>query len=161
EEHAATGRAARRHGVNLDLDMVTAPTPAHRDPGIPVPDGDAAGERWRVLVVEDDDGDALFVRELLSMAMPDAEVERVETLAEARRRVQGAACVVLDVGLPDADGTAGVEQLTTDAPETAVVVLTGAASERLGIAAVTAGAQDYLVKGRVDEHLLARSIRYA
>src|SRR5690606_25779353 len=120
-----------------------------------------AGERWRVLVVEDDDGDALFVRELLSMAMPDAEVERVETLAEARRRVQGAACVVLDVGLPDADGTAGVEQLTTDAPETAVVVLTGAASERLGIAAVTAGAQDYLVKGRVDEHLLARSIRYA
>ncbi|MFP3900750.1 MAG: PP2C family protein-serine/threonine phosphatase [Acidimicrobiia bacterium] len=141
--------------------MVTTPTPAHRDADDPMPVGDVASERWRVLVVEDDDGDALLVRELLSMAMPDAEVERAETLAEARRLVRGAACVVLDVGLPDADGTAGVERLTADAPETAVVVLTGAASERLGIAAVAAGAQDYLVKGRVDEHLLARSIRYA
>ena len=65
------------------------------------------------------------------------------------------------MGLPDAEGIPGVERLVAEARDTAVVVLTGAASERLGVRAVAAGAQDYLVKGRVDDQLLARSIRYA
>lgn len=144
------------------VDVLPTPEPIPRDPSaVARLLDDVPTERWRVLVVEDDDGDALLVRELLSVALPNVEVERVETLADARRLVADADCVLLDVGLPDAEGTAGVEQLTSDAPETAVVVLTGAASERLGIAAVAAGAQDYLVKGRVDDQLLARSIRYA
>jgi serine phosphatase RsbU (regulator of sigma subunit) len=146
----------------LTLDMLSTPEPTSQDPlarmGL---DDDPPTARWRVLVVEDDDGDALLVRELLLVALPDVEVERAGTLAAARRLVRDADCVILDVGLPDAEGTTGVEQLTADAPETAVVVLTGAASERLGMAAVAAGAQDYLVKGRVDDQLLARSIRYA
>jgi serine phosphatase RsbU (regulator of sigma subunit) len=116
---------------------------------------------WRLLLVEDDDGDALIVRELLADGLPRARVERVTTLAQAREAVRGVDCVLLDVGLPDAEGTAGVAQLVADAPDTAVVVLTGAASEVLGVRAVAAGAQDYLVKGRVDDQLLARSVRYA
>ena len=116
---------------------------------------------WRLLLVEDDDGDALIVRELLADGLPRARVERVTTLARAREAVRGVDCVLLDVGLPDAEGTAGVAQLVADAPDTAVVVLTGAASELLGVRAVAAGAQDYLVKGRVDDQLLARSVRYA
>lgn len=120
---------------------------------------DATG--WRLLLVEDDDADALIVRELLADGLPGATVERVATLADARRRVHDADCVLLDVGLPDAEGTTGVTQLVADAPETAVVVLTGAASERLGMRAVASGAQDYLTKGRVDDQLLARSVRYA
>jgi serine phosphatase RsbU (regulator of sigma subunit) len=117
--------------------------------------------RWQLLVVEDDDGDALLVRELLADGLPGARVERVTRLADARRAVRFVDCVLLDMGLPDAEGIAGVEQLVADAPDTAVVVLTGAASERLGVEAVAAGAQDYLVKGRVDDQLLARSVRYA
>jgi serine phosphatase RsbU (regulator of sigma subunit) len=116
---------------------------------------------WQILLVEDDDGDALLVRELLSIGLPDADVARVTRLSEARRAVHAADCVLLDMGLPDAEGVAGVEQLVAEAPDTAVVVLTGAASERLGVGAVAAGAQDYLVKGRVDDQLLARSVRYA
>jgi serine phosphatase RsbU (regulator of sigma subunit) len=116
---------------------------------------------WRLLLVEDDDGDALIVRELLADGLPGAHVERASTLADARRAVRHVDCVLLDVGLPDADGTVGVAQLVADAPDTAVVVLTGAASERLGVSSVAAGAQDYLVKGRVDDQLLARSVRYA
>jgi serine phosphatase RsbU (regulator of sigma subunit) len=114
-----------------------------------------------ILLVEDDDGDALLVRELLDDGLPGALVERVASLAEALERAHVADCVLLDVGLPDANGTLGVEQLTARAPDTAVVVLTGADSERLGVASVMAGAQDYLVKGRVDDQLLARSVRYA
>ena len=117
--------------------------------------------RWHLLVVEDDDGDALLVRELLADGLPGARVERVTRLADARRAVRYVDCVLLDMGLPDAEGIAGVEQLVAEAPDTAVVVLTGAASERLGVEAVAAGAQDYLVKGRVDDQLLARSVRYA
>jgi serine phosphatase RsbU (regulator of sigma subunit) len=114
-----------------------------------------------ILLVEDDDGDALLVRELLDDGLPGALVERVASLAEALERAHVADCVLLDVGLPDANGTLGVEELTARAPDTAVVVLTGADSERLGVASVMAGAQDYLVKGRVDDQLLARSVRYA
>jgi serine phosphatase RsbU (regulator of sigma subunit) len=98
---------------------------------------------------------------MLSDGLPSARIERVSRLAEARRAVRYVDCVLLDMGLPDAEGTSGVEQLVADAPDTAVVVLTGAASERLGMGAVAAGAQDYLVKGRVDDQLLARSVRYA
>jgi len=123
-------------------------------------DQDAA-VRWQLLVVEDDDGDALLVREMLADGLPGARVERVTNLAGARRAVRFVDCVLLDMGLPDAEGIAGVEQLVAEAPDTAVVVLTGAASERLGVGAVAAGAQDYLVKGRVDDQLLARSVRYA
>jgi serine phosphatase RsbU (regulator of sigma subunit) len=128
--------------------------------GSPASGTDPAVE-LRVLLVEDDDGDALVVRELLADGLPGATIERATTLAEARLAARSVDCVLLDLGLPDAAGTAGVVQLVEDAPDTAVVVLTGAASEPLGIGAVAAGAQDYLVKGRVDDQLLARSVRYA
>jgi serine phosphatase RsbU (regulator of sigma subunit) len=116
---------------------------------------------WRLLLVEDDDGDALLVREMLADSLPGALVERVATLADAVRRAPDAECVLLDVGLPDAEGARAVEMVTAAAPQAAVVVLTGADSERLGVASVMAGAQDYLVKGRVDDQLLVRSVRYA
>ena len=116
---------------------------------------------WHILLVEDDDADAVLVRELLADGLPGARVERVTNLAAARRAVHATDCVLLDMGLPDAEGIPGVERLVAEARDTAVVVLTGAASELLGVRAVAAGAQDYLVKGRVDDQLLARSIRYA
>jgi serine phosphatase RsbU (regulator of sigma subunit) len=116
---------------------------------------------WRILLVEDDDADALLVREMLGDGLPGARVHRVTNLADARLEVHEADCVLLDMGLPDAEGIAGVERLVAEARDTAVVVLTGAASEFHGVPAVAAGAQDYLVKGRVDDQLLARSIRYA
>lgn len=127
----------------------------------PVEPGPTATSGWRLLLVEDDDGDAILVRELLADGLPGVLVERVSTLADAVRLAPGVECVLLDVGLPDAEGTKGVEMVTRAAPHAAVVVLTGADSERLGVASVMAGAQDYLVKGRVDDQVLVRSVRYA
>jgi serine phosphatase RsbU (regulator of sigma subunit) len=69
--------------------------------------------------------------------------------------------VLLDLGLPDAIGLAGVRRLRERSPAIAVVVLTGRDDEQLGIEALGAGAQDYLVKGRVEPEVLARAIRYA
>jgi serine phosphatase RsbU (regulator of sigma subunit) len=77
------------------------------------------------------------------------------------RLPDGVACALLDLGLPDAIGLPGVRKLRERAPGIAVVVLTGRDDEQLGIEALGAGAQDYLVKGRVEPEVLARAIRYA
>jgi serine phosphatase RsbU (regulator of sigma subunit) len=118
-------------------------------------------ERMTVLLIEDDDGDALLVEELLLDAGEPFILRRARSLAEARRSLGEAACVLLDLGLPDSRGLQGVRFLRETAPELAVVVLTGLADEHMGEEAVGAGAQDYLVKGQVDGFLLQRVVRYA
>jgi serine phosphatase RsbU (regulator of sigma subunit) len=115
-----------------------------------------------VLLVEDDDGDALLVSELLRDGLPEARIRRARELAEATAMVDDdTSCILLDLGLPDARGTIGVVRLQERRPGIAIVVLTGGDDEVQGMQAVAAGAQDYLVKGRVDDRVLARSILYA
>lgn len=144
-----------------------------------------------VLLVEDDDADALLVTELLDDAGVGVELRRAHTVAEAvdalartrpgpaspqLSREAGALadgpapsspvdCVLLDLGLPDAVGLTAVERLRAAAEQVhdvpALVVLTGHAGTDQGLAAVAAGADDYLVKGETDADLLGRSLRYA
>ena len=121
----------------------------------------ASHDQVKVLLVEDDDGDALLVGELLLEVGAAVVVRRVRSLTQAKALVSGAACVLLDLGLPDSQGLNGLRQLLQLEPEAAVVMLTGQASEHLGEQAVRAGAQDYLVKGDVAGHQLNRVIRYA
>jgi serine phosphatase RsbU (regulator of sigma subunit) len=116
----------------------------------------------RVLLVEDDDGDAFLFEELLRDADLDVSVSRERTVTRAAALLPAdVACVVLDLGLPDADGLAALHRLREAAPDVPMLVLTGHSDTARGLEAVAAGAQDYLVKGRVDGELLARSIRYA
>jgi serine phosphatase RsbU (regulator of sigma subunit) len=114
-----------------------------------------------VLLVEDDDGDAVIVEELLVDAGVPFQLRRARSLADAEPRLSNVACVLLDLELPDARGLQGVRWLQESRPDLAVVVLTGIADEHLGELAVGAGAQDYLVKGQVDGFLLQRVVRYA
>ena len=121
----------------------------------------ARDDQVQVLLVEDDDGDAVLVGELLREVGAAVVVRRARSLVQAKNLVSGAACVLLDLGLPDSQGLNGLRQLLQLEPEAAIVVLTGEASEHLGEQAVRAGAQDYLVKGDVAGHMLNRVIRYA
>ena len=121
----------------------------------------AVPDQIQVLLIEDDDGDALLVEELLLEAMVPVTAHRARSLAAALPLPAAVSCVLLDLGLPDARGLHGVHWLHEQLPDVAVVVLTGLADEHLGAAAVGAGAQDYLVKGQVDGLLLYRVIRYA
>lgn len=114
-----------------------------------------------VLLVEDDDGDALLVEEFLADSAAPITLDRVATMADAVGAPVTADCVLLDLNLPDAVGIAGVTRVRRHAPGTAVVVLTGHNDEETGIAAVAAGAQDYLVKDQVDGLLLIKALRYA
>jgi serine phosphatase RsbU (regulator of sigma subunit) len=138
-----------------------APPPAYPHGGLGRHPNLPQGERLRVLLVEDDEGDAFLVGELL--AETDAAIDLVvaTSLNQARARLAGVDCVLLDLGLPDAQGLDGLRQVLTAASGAAVCVLTGRQDEHLGIAAVAEGAQDYLVKGQVDGVLLARALRYA
>jgi serine phosphatase RsbU (regulator of sigma subunit) len=115
----------------------------------------------QVLLIEDDDGDALLVEEFLVDAAAAVTLRRARSLAEARPLLAEVTCVLLDLGLPDTHELQGVRWLHEHAPQVAVVVLTGMADEHLGAEAVRAGAKDYLVKGQVDGSLLNRVIRYA
>jgi serine phosphatase RsbU (regulator of sigma subunit)/CheY-like chemotaxis protein len=119
----------------------------------------------RLLLVEDDDADAFLVCELIELGQPGLEVTRVCTLEEACAHLAnprvGFDVVVLDLGLPDAEGLDIVPRIVATAPAAAVVVLTGLCDEDRGVAAVAAGAQDYLTKGQVDERSLRRAVTYA
>jgi serine phosphatase RsbU (regulator of sigma subunit) len=116
-----------------------------------------------VLLIEDDEGDALLVHEcLVEAGVPREDVQWVRTLATGLESVAETvpACVLLDLGLPDADGLGALHRLVADAAGTPVIVLTGR-HDRTGIDAVAAGAQDYLIKDDISPELLHRSIRYA
>jgi serine phosphatase RsbU (regulator of sigma subunit) len=118
----------------------------------------------RVLLVEDDPADAFLVTELLSEVTASVQVTVAASLPEvvAGGLLDERDCVLLDLNLPGTTGGLdGLRRLLALSPAAAVCVLTGTDDEHLGIEAVAAGAQDYLVKGRVDGTLLHRAIRYA
>jgi serine phosphatase RsbU (regulator of sigma subunit) len=122
----------------------------------------ASARPLSVLLIEDDDDDALIVADLLADERIDVALHRGRTLGDGLERLPGQIeCVLLDLRLPDAVGLEGVRRVRAVAPWIAVIVLTGLDDEEAGEAAVEAGAQDYLVKGKVDSGLLARAIRYA
>ncbi|MGW1813858.1 PP2C family protein-serine/threonine phosphatase [Streptomyces sp. NPDC002125] len=117
-----------------------------------------------LLLVEDDSGDALLVEEMLTDSELDAPLTWCKTMAEARRFLLGCrtpVCVLLDLHLPDVNGLEAVGQLVESAPDAAVIVLTGLDESETGLSAVAQGAQDYLVKGRIDPEVLGRAVRYA
>ncbi len=122
----------------------------------------AARETIELLLVEDDEGDAVLVEDQLAEELPHVHLARSRTLAEALGGLSAPLdCVLLDLRLPDAVGLDAVQKVRGAAPAVPLIVLTGLDNEAAGVAAVEAGAQDYLVKGTVVEGGLARSIRYA
>jgi PAS domain S-box-containing protein len=118
----------------------------------------------KVLLVEDNPGDARLFREMLA-EVPSAPfcLETAERLSAALARLaDGDICaVLLDLGLPDSQGFDTFTRAYEQAPSVPILVLTGLDDEALAVRAVREGAQDYLVKGRIEGLWLVRAIRYA
>jgi serine phosphatase RsbU (regulator of sigma subunit) len=116
-----------------------------------------------VLLVEDDPGDVFLVRELLAEVDPAVCLTVAESVDEvlANGLLGPADCVLLDLNLPGIEGLDGLRAVLRADGGAAVCVLTGLDDAHLGIEAVAAGAQDYLVKGKADGEVLIRAIRYA
>ena len=118
----------------------------------------------QVLLVEDNPGDARLLQEMLKEhGSLNTEVTQCSTLADALSHLATAAAhiVLLDLGLPDAEGLAAVRKVRAAAARIALVVLTGLDDETVATQALNEGAQDYLVKGQIGGHALTRAIRYA
>lgn len=118
----------------------------------------------RILLVEDNPGDARLIRETLRDAGSLAfELQHADRLSAALPLLAAHAADValLDLSLPDAHGLETVTRALSAAPGVPIVVLTGLDDETVAIQAVQAGAQDYLVKGQVEPGTLARALRYA
>ncbi len=121
-----------------------------------------------LLLVEDNPGDARLVREMLAEASsgsagPAFNITHVGRLSQALAAVNTDRfdLVLLDLSLPDSRGLETLYQILKVVDELPVVILSGLGDEKVAVEAVQAGAQDYLVKGNMNEFSLPRAVRYA
>jgi signal transduction histidine kinase len=118
----------------------------------------------RIGLVEDNPGDARLIQEMLREP-PVTQFRlthstRMDQLLEnlAREPIE---VLLLDLGLPDSQGMDTFHRINDRLPDLPIVIFSGADDEQLASIAVSSGAQDYLVKGRINSFLLKRAIRYA
>jgi len=118
----------------------------------------------RILLVEDNPGDARLTAELLREAGAlNFELVHASTFAECLQHLGAGefSVVLLDLSLPDAHGIESAAHLNARHSQLPLIVLTGLDDAKIALSALQAGAQDYLVKGQGDGHLISRAIRYA
>jgi FixJ family two-component response regulator len=119
-----------------------------------------------ILLIEDDHDDTLLIREMLAevtSALYTFRLEHADTLAAglAEYDIARHDVLLLDLGLPDSNGMDTLVAASGRCPDGPIVVLTGLSDELFGVEAVKNGAQDYLIKGRINGDILLRSICYA
>jgi PAS domain S-box-containing protein len=123
-----------------------------------------AERHLKVLLIEDNPRDVRLIREMLRetrdivfhLESADSLSAGLEQLAKAPMDI-----LLLDLTLPDSYGIETFHKAYAEASGMPIVVLSSSNDEELAMSAVQAGAQDYLVKGQVDGHLLVRAIQYA
>lgn len=124
-------------------------------------------QRFRILLVEDNPGDAFLVRTLLEETGEPFDIEHRSDLASAMAVLNGDGpealfdVVLLDLTLPDSSGVQTISRVRSCANAAPVVVLTGHKDEELAFEALQHGAEDYLTKEFPDGRTIRRSIRYA
>jgi signal transduction histidine kinase len=118
----------------------------------------------QVLLVEDNAGDARLLREMFSKERSDSfNLTHLLRMHEAEVHLAkgGVDIVLLDMGLPDAHGLDTVRHARAAAPHVPIIVLTGLDDEELAAEAMKEGAQDYLIKGQIENRALPRALRHA
>jgi signal transduction histidine kinase len=118
----------------------------------------------KVLLVEDNPGDARLLREMFKGdGSLDVDLACVSFMSEAERHLAECAVdiILLDLGLPDAQGLVAIRRARIAAPDIPLVVLTGMDDEVLAAQSLQEGAQDYLIKGQIEARGLLRALRYA
>ncbi|MBI1297046.1 EAL domain-containing protein [bacterium] len=117
-----------------------------------------------LLLIEDNSADAVLLRELFREVDPTGfQIVHVSRFIEALDLFEqkNFDLVLLDLSLPDSQGLETLVRFRHFNPEIPIVVLTGHDDQETAVEALRKGAQDYLVKGRIDGELITRSVRYA
>ena len=144
------------------LSNLIQPTPVRESlESLPV---EQAGEPVKVLLIEDNPGDARLIEIMLFEAGGGLfEPEWVDHLSDGLRRLgeTNFGLVLSDLSLPDSQGLETFLQLRARAPSLPIIVLSGLRDSTMAVQAVHEGAQDFLIKGQVDGQLLVRAMRYA
>jgi DNA-binding response OmpR family regulator len=125
---------------------------------------DAAPDVKNILLIEDNPADARLVEIFLQESpLIQCRITKAEELQEGLERLEEAEfdAILLDLTLPDSQGFSTVKTMIEEFPEYTIIVMTGMEDDKLAINSVKAGAQDFIVKGRFDADLLARTIAYA
>jgi two-component system, cell cycle sensor histidine kinase and response regulator CckA len=119
-------------------------------------------QKIRILLVEDQPGDARLIREALRCAS-EIELHTVDRLSLAvdHLTLQETDVVLLDLGLPDSRGLETLQVVYKTAPQVPIVVLTGQDDETIAIQAIRQGAQEYLTKSVMIGSMLARTLRFS
>jgi len=117
-----------------------------------------------ILLIEDNEGDALIIQEMLqempSRAFSVSHVITVE-MAEPEYKAHAFNVLLLDLSLPGLSGMEAVKKILHDLPLVPIIVMTGLDDEKRALGAMQMGVQDYIVKGQYDNNILPRAIRYA
>jgi diguanylate cyclase (GGDEF)-like protein/PAS domain S-box-containing protein len=117
-----------------------------------------------LLMVEDNLGDFRLIREMFNeQDLHDTELTQVKSMGEAEKHLaEGTVDIILlDLGLPDAQGLEAVRRAHAAAPHVPLVVLTTRDDELMAVQALREGAQDYLLKDQIDGRRLLRALHYA
>jgi len=122
-------------------------------------------QRIRLLLIEDNPDDAIFIEEVLKLQDTYSAID----ISFATKLRDGLAflgqesfdVVLLDLSLPDASSTDSVTRVLSHSPQAPIIVLTGLDDKDTALEALQKGAQDYLIKDNVSGDLLIRAIRYA
>ena len=128
------------------------------------PESPVMSEPLEILLIEDSETDRILIEQLLRKAFGDAcRVASNSSLSAALGRLGSGRfdVVLLDLTLPDSTGPVACDQIRDTCRDVPVVVLTGIDDEQVALQTLTRGAQEFLVKGRTDERMLARAVRYA
>lgn len=118
----------------------------------------------KILLIEDDVADAELINEMLKSGDGvKFETDRIDRLEHCSIKIEESAydVILVDLGLPDSQGLDTFVSVSKIAPAIPIIVFTGLSDEEFGNEAVHMGAQDYLIKGDVNEVLLKRSLLYA
>lgn len=117
----------------------------------------------KILFVEDNQVQAAITGNFLEMGIPEAQLEHVDTLADAISNLEDTKfdMVLLDLGLPDGEGLEVVFTVNEVSPETPIVVLTAQGDEGLGPLCIQAGASDFLFKRDLTLDRLVKAVEYA
>ena len=117
-----------------------------------------------MLLIEDNPGDARLIREMLQEhGSQKIELKHVECMGDGEKHLaeNSTDVILLDLGLPDAQGLEAVRRAHIAARGVPLVVLSGLDDESMAIQAMQEGAQDYLIKGQIERRELVRALRYA
>jgi diguanylate cyclase (GGDEF)-like protein/PAS domain S-box-containing protein len=117
-----------------------------------------------MLLIEDNPGDARLIKEMLQeKSAQKIELMHVECMRDAEKHLaeNSTDVILLDLGLPDAQGLDAVRRTHAAARGVPLVVLSGLDDESMAMQAMQEGAQDYLIKGQIEARELVRALRYA